>query len=442
MQALKRRVQENDEEIGTQSQSQLRRRSPPAPLLAKITQGLAEHPAARFSGRFVLMHPIPMRPERWLTWLCYGAMMSLAIGLNLLPVFLTALGATYGGAGGLSGEQLGRLGALAFAGLVVGIVVTGPLADRHGAKPFALLGNALTLGALLAAAYAPSYAVLGATLFLLGLGAGVLDMVLSPVVAALNPARRAAAMNWLHSFYCVGAALTIAAGTLALRAGIGWRGACLVLAPLPLALIALFAPLRFPPLNPPGAPRTRLRALLRGRWFWGALAAIFLGGATELGMAQWLPAYAETALGYPAWMGGAALLAFSVAMALGRMVVGAAEGRVDPHRIMAWGCASSVVLFLVGSFAPWPPAALAACIAAGFTGSCLWPTMLAVAADRHPEGGATMFGALAALGNAGGIVMPWAVGALADASGLRAGLALSALAPALMLPLVLALRRR
>ncbi|MBN8247123.1 MAG: MFS transporter, partial [Verrucomicrobia bacterium] len=149
-------------------------------------------------------------------------MMSLAIGLNLLPVFLTTLQAQYGGAGGLTAEQLGRLGALTFAGLVAGIVVTGPLADRWGAKPFAQLGNAGIAVSLLAAAVAPGYAGLGAALFGLGFGAGLLDMVLSPVVAALNPERRAPAMNWLHSFYCVGAAVTILAGTLALRLGLGW----------------------------------------------------------------------------------------------------------------------------------------------------------------------------------------------------------------------------
>jgi len=407
-----------------------------------MRRGLAVEGRVGLGPVFSIMTTSEAFPQaRRLTWLCYGAMMSLAIGLNLLPVFLTTLSEVYGGAAGLSGERLGRLGAAAFGGLVVGILATGPLADRWGAKPFAQLGNALIAGSLVAAGLAPSYGFLGVALFVLGLGAGILDMVLSPVVAALNPGRRAAAMNWLHSFYCVGAVVTILAGTLVLRMGLGWRAACLALAPLPLGLLAMFAPLRFPPMSTAGA-RTRLRDLLRDRWFWGALAAIFLGGATELGMAQWLPAYAEKELGYAAWAGGAALLAFSVAMALGRMVVGAAERRVDPHRVMAWGCALTVLLFLVGSFAPWPLLALAGCVAAGFTGSCLWPTMLAVAADRHPEGGATMFGALAALGNAGGIVMPWVVGAVADASDLRWGLAVSALAPALMLPLVIGLRRR
>lgn len=377
---------------------------------------------------------------RLLTGLCYLAMMSLAIGLNLLPVFLTSLSALYGGIDGLAQEQLGRLGAIAFSGLVVGILVTGPLADRFGAKLFAQAGNLLIAVSLIWAAFASNYASLGWALWVLGLGAGILDMVLSPVVAALNPGRRAAAMNWLHSFYCVGAACTILVGTLLLRMGYGWRAACLALVMLPSGLLVAFAPLAFPELVVEGR-RLSLRVLVSRGWFVGALVAIFLGGATELGMAQWLPAYAETALGFPAWVGGTALLLFSIAMALGRMVVGSAGARIDPYRIMVLCCWTSVALFLAASFLPIAGLALVACVAVGFTGSALWPTMLAVTADRYPEGGATMFGALAALGNAGGIVMPWIVGWVADVSDLGWGLAVSALAPALMLPLVVILAR-
>ena len=380
----------------------------------------------------------PLAP-RLLTGLCYLAMMSLSIGLNLLPVFLTTISASYGGVGGLTQEQLGRLGAIMFSGLVVGIVTAGPMADRLGAKPFALLGNALVCGSLVAAAYAPGYATLGAAFFVLGFGAGVLDMVLSPIVGALNPTRRAAAMNWLHSFYCVGAVVTILTGTVVLRTGCGWRTACLVLAPLPLGLLVAFAPLRFPALSIEGG-RLGLRTLLFRRWFLGAMAAICLGGATEAGLVQWLPAYAETALGFPTWVGGVALMLFSLGMASGRMVVGAAGARLDPYRVMAWGCGLTVGLFLTGAFFPVPALALAACVVAGVTGSCLWPTMLAVTADRYPEGGASMYGALGACGNVGGICMPWIVGAVADWRNLHWGLAVTALAPAIMLPLVLALR--
>jgi len=388
----------------------------------------------------VRLPPMSVAP-RLLTNLCYLAMMSLSIGLNLLPVFLTTLSATYGGVDGLTGEQLGRLGAISFAGLVLGILITGPLADRWGAKPFAQLGNALIGISLVAAAFAPGYACLGVALFFMGMGAGVLDMVLSPVVAALNPARRAAAMNWLHSFYCVGAVVTILAGTVALQLGFGWRTACLVLMPLPLGLMLSFAPLSFPALSVEGG-RLRLRTLVKRGWFLVAMIAIFLGGATELGMAQWLPAYAETSLGFPIWVGGSALLMFNIAMMVGRMGVAAVGSRWNPYRVMAWGCGTSVLLFVVGSFFPVPSVALVACVLVGLTGSCLWPTMLAVTADRYPDGGATMYGALGAFGNMGGICMPWVVGWVADWRDLHWGMVISALAPAIMLPLVIGLRRR
>ena len=382
-----------------------------------------------------------LRP-RLLTLLCYGAMMSLAIGVNLLPVFLTSLSLTFGGPDGLSQEQLGRLGAISFIGLVLGILVAGPGADRWGAKGFAVGGNAIMVFSLIGMSLAPDYGILGLAVFWLGFGAGILDMILSPVVAVLNPNRRSAAMNWLHSFYCVGAVVTILASTVALQIGFEWRYACFLLLPLPLVLAAAFALLRFPALvaDSETAGRTPLRHLLRELWFWGALAAIFLGGATELGMAQWLPAYAETTLGYPQWVGGMALLLFSVGMAAGRMVVGAIGERVNPFAVMAWCCGSSVVLFLLGSFLPVSSLALAACVAVGFTGSALWPTLLGVTADRYSSGGGSMFAALAALGNAGGIVMPWVVGWIGDLASLRWGLAVSAFAPLLMLPLVLMLK--
>jgi fucose permease len=400
-----------------------------------MTEGRIAFRAGYRSARRMSVAP------RLLTNLCYLAMMSLSIGLNLLPVFLTTLSATYGGVDGLTGEQLGRLGAISFAGLVTGILATGPMADRWGAKPFAQLGNALIGISLGAAAFAPSYTWLGVAMYVLGCGAGVLDMVLSPVVAALNPTKRAASMNWLHSFYCVGAVVTILAGTVALQLGFGWRTACLILMPLPVGLMVAFAPLHFPALSTVGG-RLRLRTLVKRHWFVLAMLGILLGGATELGMAQWLPAYAETALGYPVWVAGSALLLFNIAMAAGRMVVAAAGTHWNPFQVMAWGCGSSVVLFVIGSFLPIPSVALAACILVGFTGSCLWPTMLAVTADRYPDGGATMYGALGAFGNMGGICMPWIVGWVADWRDLHWGLFISALAPAIMLPLVLVLRKR
>ena len=75
--------------------------------------------------------------------LCYAAMVCLAIAVNLMPIFLTTLRVDLGGRAGLTGEQLGRISAITFAGLVGGILFTGPLADRWGGKLFSVLGTLL-----------------------------------------------------------------------------------------------------------------------------------------------------------------------------------------------------------------------------------------------------------------------------------------------------------
>src|SRR6266704_4161346 len=352
--------------------------------------------------------------------LCYAGMVCLAIAVNLMPVFLTTVRVDLGGRAGLTDEQLGRISAITFAGLVGGILFTGPLADRWGGKLFSVLGTLLIGVGLSLLGIAPGYSMVLVAVFVMGLGAGILDMVLSPIIAVLQPDSRATALNWLHSFYGIGTVITVMVGTFAFRLGIGWRTISLTCIIVPLLVALGFVTLDLPPLiSDKEGGRTALRDLCRNSSFLAVNVAIFLGGALELGLAQWLPAYAEMSLGFSKWTGSISLLAFSAAMALGRIFAGLIGRRVDPIKLMLSCCWTSVVLFLLACFAPWPAVALAASVAVGLAGSCLWPTTLGVAADRFPRGGATMFGLLAAFGNLGGILMPWLVGVTSDSSSLR-----------------------
>jgi len=370
-------------------------------------------------------------------------MMSLAVAVNLMPVFLTTLRADLGGAVHLSNEQLGRIGAVTFVGVVAGILITGPLADRLGPKPFVISGNLLIAAGLLLTWRAPSYGVLLVAVAVMGFGAGVLDMVLSPIVSALQPHRRSAAMNWLHSFYCIGAVATVLAASSALRLGVHWRTIALGMFAMPLLVAAGFARMTLPALVTHEHGRLPLRQLLRIPLFLVAVAAIFLAGATELGLAQWLPAYAEVDLGFTPWIAGMSLLLFSVAMALGRILAGLVGHRVAGVMLMRVCCWATAALFVVACFAPWFGLRLAAAIATGLTGSCLWPTMLGVTADRFPRGGASMFGMLAAFGNFGGVFMPWVVGVTADMTGrMNWGISLAVLCPLGMIALLRAVDRR
>jgi len=65
-----------------------------------------------------------------------------------------------------------------------------------------------------------------------------------------------------------------------------------------------------------------------------------------------------------------------------------------------------------------------------------------MAGDRFPQGGASIFGLLAAFGNLGGILIPWLVGVTADRSSLRLGLATSTVCPLLMALVLLWIERR
>jgi fucose permease len=359
-------------------------------------------------------------------------MMCLAVSTNLPPIYLTTFGEDFGGAEGLSEEQLGRIPAILFAALMLGVLLTAPLADRWGGKVFVLVGLVLVGAGLTAVCLASSYGLLLAAAALLGLGGATLEMVLSPIVSALYPRQRASALNWLHSFYCIGAVCTVLIGSVALHFEIPWRAVVLGVGLLPTAVFLGFLRTAVPDLKRDEAER-QARAGTAPRWFFpAALIAILLAGATEIGLVQWLPAYAERGLGYSKATGGIALAVFYVAMILARWSAASLTHRVRATSLMIGCCVATALLFAVAAFAPWAPVALAGCVAAGFAVGCLWPTTLAVTADRLPGGGATMFALMSASGNVGCTMMPWLIGLVASRTSLNAGLAFAGLCPIAM----------
>jgi fucose permease len=385
------------------------------------------------------------RSTFWPVVLCYGGMVAIAIAVNLPPIYLTTFSQTFGGAAGLSTEQLGWIGTLLFAGLVAGLLVAGPLADRLGARVFVLLASGLIAGGLGLMSAAPSYPMLLFAATFLGVGAGVMDMILSPIVAALRPDRRTSAMNWLHSFYSIGAVLTTLGGSIAIGLApklwfFGWRYVCLAGIVVPLAVFVGFTRAMVPPLVAEHKERTSAWVLLGNVSFWAAMLAMTLAGASELGMAQWLPAYAEEGLKYPKSTAALALTGFSLAMAAGRLTGGMISRHIRPIRMLVASCAVTAVLYVAGAYCPWPPIALAACVMMGLSVSALWPTTLGVTADRFPHGGATMFALLAAFGNMGGTIN-LAIGSIGQHRGLHAAIACVAICPLMMIGILLWLGR-
>jgi fucose permease len=360
-----------------------------------------------------------MHRRRLAIGLCYSGMVCVAIASSLTPVYFTTFSALFH----LTEEQLGRIAAITFAGFVLGILGTGPLADRWGAKLFILLGTAQICAGLALLSLAYNYALLLMAAFVMGIGAGVLDTIMSPVVSALQPERRASALNWLHSFYCTGAVAASFAGSVGLAVGLSWRVMPWVLMLVPALTMAGFVRIRIPPLLHEEATRAPVRHLMAQKVFLAALLGLFLAGAVEAGMSQWLPAYAERALGFSKGPAGMALSLFSVGMAFSRILAGMLGHHMRPMVLMIFASACCALSYAVAAFAPMPYVAMAGCLGIGLASGCLWPTLLALTADRFLHGGVTMYGLLAAAGNMGCLVIPWVMGVITGATQLRLGIA-------------------
>ena len=181
--------------------------------------------------------------------------------------------------------------------------------------------------------------------------------------------------------------------------------------------------------------------------FYALLAAIVLGGAAEVTMAQWASAFLEKGLRLPKLAGDVwGVCFFSLMLALGRSGYAALGARVPLHRLLIGGSGAAAVLYVVCALAQSPLLGVLACGLTGLCVSLLWPGAIILASRRIPSAGAAMFALLSAGGDVGASLGAFCVGRAADwaqASGtvfagaagesgaLRAGLLLAAVFPLL-----------
>lgn len=334
-----------------------------------------------------------------------------------------------------------------FWGLSVAILAAGPLADRIGFRFLLLAAAALQSAglAVISQAHGPAMVWLGG--FVLGMGTGVADALLTPMTCALFPRRRAQMTNLLHSFYAIGLVANVLLILLLARLGWSWHGVFLLLSGLVLPYGLVMALLALPSQSHEGRQRLPARQIVRTAAFAMLLLSIFLAGLTEIGPSSWLPGYIEQAIGGTRFEGGMGLLLFGVAMALGRLSNSALVNRLGPRRLFIIGgaiCAGCLLLAALplgqGRLAALWPVVWLTVLGLGVAG--FWPTIMGCAGDRYPAAGASMFSLLSAAGNFGGVVGPHSIGLLGQSIGLRLGMAILAAAPALLVMTMVKLLRK
>ena len=397
---------------------------------------------------------------------CYAAMFVQAIVINLAPLLFVTFHASYG----IPLRQIGLLVAVNFGVQIVTDVVAAAHVDRIGYRSAIVLSQATAAAGLVLLGLLPPlmdnpYAGLVAATVLLAVGAGVLEVVASPILHALPTKEKSSEMILLHSFYCWGHASVVLLSTayFAFAGLAAWRWLPMVWAVVPLATGLLFLKVPMLPIVGEGQTAMTFRCLFSRRLFWVFLFLMVCSGASEQSMAQWVSLFAEQGLGVGKAAGD--LLGpcvFALMMALTRSAYGVWGARLPLRRCLALAALVCGAGYLLAALATTPALALAGCALCGLAVGIVWPGMLSFAAIRFPLGGTALFGLLALGGDLGCSIGPGLVGWISDwraalaagaplrffadvaptQAGLKTGLLAAAVFPALLFACMLFLHVR
>ena len=356
-----------------------------------------------------------MRSYTRLKWACYTGNITMSVIGNLTPLLFLTLRSLYG----ISYSLLGLLVLINFTTQLAIDLVFSFFSHKFNiattVKSMPLIGAAglLLLGA--APFLFPQHVYVGLVLgtVVASAASGLAEVLISPVIAAIpaeNPERE---MSKLHAVYAWGVVAIIPLCTLFLHFGGGenWMWLPMLTALFPLFSAFLYAGAEIPVIETPGRV-SRVLEFMKNKTLWLCVIGIFLGGASEVTMAQWSSSYLEQ-VGIPKLWGdifGVAL--FGATLGLGRTLYGKIGKNVE--RALFWGAIGASVCYLVAAVTSVPLIGLVACAVTGFCVSMMWPGSLVVASDRFPDGGVFVFAMMAAGGDLGASVGPQLVGSVAD----------------------------
>lgn len=167
-------------------------------------------------------------------------------------------------------------------------------------------------------------------------GSGLIEVLVSPIVEACPFDNKDSVMSLLHSFYCWGSVGVILLSTafLAVFGMERWPILACIWAVLPLYNTFNFLSCPIESLTGSEEGLT-IRQLCRLPIFWISLVLMVCAGASEISMAQWASAYAESALGLSKSIGDiAGPCLFAVMMGISRTFYGKYGEKIDLTKFM------------------------------------------------------------------------------------------------------------
>jgi hypothetical protein len=303
-----------------------------------------------------------------------------------------------------SGQMIANILGLPFLGFALTIAIGSPLLDYIGmGLLLPLSAICFTVGALIMifagsiSSGAGVYGVLWMGALITGIGWGLVETVINPLIASLFPDDKTPKLNALHAWWPGGLVIGGLLGVAMTGVGLTWPAKLAVVMIPAIFVIVLSIGIRFPPTEraAAGVSMGEMFRELGNPLFIVLFGSMFLTAATELAPGQWV----DFALSRTVHMPGILLLVYvSALMFVMRHFAGPLAHKLSPIGLL-WVSALLGGLGLVAlSFANSPITGLLAATVWG-TGVCyMWPTMLGAASERFPRGGALLMGLMGTAG--------------------------------------------
>ena len=363
-----------------------------------------------------------------------------AIMLNFPPLLYIFFQSDYG-------LSLSQVSFLITANIVVELVVdiiVSKIAPRVGYRPLIMLATVLaTLGLismfLLPAVIPDKFTALLLSMALCGSGGGIMEVLISPIVEACPTKNKSGMMSLLHSFYCWGQAAVVLFSTLFFLAfGLeNWMFVAIFWTIVPLSCLFLFARAPIYMLEDGNEKRESVLTLFKNKIFWVLVLMMVCAGASELAMAQWASAFAETVVGRSDLKWLTDLLGpclFAICMGCARVFYAKKSEKIDLTKGIFISSLICISAYLITILSPLPAISLVGCALCGIGAGIMWPGSFSIASAKMPNGGVLMFGLLALAGDFGCLVGPSLAGQMSAVfdDNLKVGFAVSIIFPLIL----------
>ncbi len=348
---------------------------------------------------------------------CYSAYFTMSSIFSLPPLLFASLQDMYG----ISYTLLGTLVLTNFCTqLIVDLIFTA-FSKHFNIKKVVRIMPLITSAGMLIYAFSPTLfpqnvyigLLIGTVLF--SVSAGLSEVLLSPVIAAIPSDNPQKDMSLLHSLYAFGVFTVVVISTLFLRifGAENWMYLTVFWALLPILASVLFFVSPMPEMGASEENKAEKGTGRRALALAICVASIFFGSCAENTMSNWVSTYMENALHIDKTFGDILGMAmFAILLGIARITY--AKFGKNIMRVLLVGMIGAAVCYLVAGFSTNVIFAFAACILTGLFTAMLWPGTLIMMEENLPGLGVAAYALMAASGDLGASVAPQLLGIVVD----------------------------